>query len=1252
MATTTTITKLLFRRGNDADRKKTILASGEPGFALDTGRLYIGDGATPGGWPALSGAEYHLQYYDIEGNIDGNLSRHRLDIYVPGLSATLAGKWDDSRPPYVNYGKLFHPEDDTLLSRFPIRLTGANDPLPIGDNLGNSGGASIEFSGASDKVFSINRSPGAQTAGVINIGNLIEIDTATKTLRLGTNGGRLEVVAQDQIFAEASNTLYEDNTIDINVPINSDVTPAEVAAPGTVDALAAPATNAGIYISHMGYLSAGQISVDGGSGIEATNTILVRPPTYANDWIDGKSNLINRLKGQCSMADSLTVPRIATFLTSHKSTTGSQSEVGTWWGPRGPAKFDLDDGTVHTGTYTNMGTYQGSNQTIAKPIRIRSVRPAGQTEGPGFTQLNGSNNISVYQNATTGGIGTQKVHVTSDYEGISLTGRGARPGVDPWAGDIDLVFETGLIVYGAGDRDVQPDMNGYLINQSLDSYSFPVFQGLTLEGPLSKPMNVKSGGTGRRKFTQNVLITGGSPADDDPLNQFTMPKERFMMGKRDNSGVPAAGAFSLQPASWWVDSPAWSDAGVSFKLRYVPTSNTVTSDFDTLPASYDKSMFFDKWTTITTDGTGEVSPTRFDSVLKLQGDTNTIVTSRGPDITNNILTQADDGEGNRFWELGRGPGTTIQFAHKEHANLTTTGGDRLWDQGKTTADPFIRYFRASDAQIGADGGTDGTTHADGEDPSGGYVFSNVEITKDGHVRKMQYKSLDARYPQKYHLGNQSLPNTRSILHLPSGASSSGLYSTNISTIPDWDAAKIQATNDWSKKWLEVTARRRFRITTGNGPDGNYAAEVISSIGFNDYGTVRSIGTFNLQDIFFNKEQIADVIDNLSWDFDVHETRLDNDFLRRNANSDTAGNIQTRWLQKSSIQFGEGTSTTRTTLYQSATNMFNLKSSGSVSIDAGSAGQVNIGTSNQLAVSFNATGDQLFYRDGVKKMSVRSDGLYFDGAPAVASPRQGGYSSTTGATAAGWTAMWNNLNKFTLHGNATMARHCLSIYTEPEESNRFDHIMFCNANLDSRNLGYVHPTVDPSLQYNSLTNTLKAGFFLGNGKYLDMSENTSIPPSIELYTGGSDWYRLVGSQDNRLALYDSANTVVYHGRDGHLLCAGDVVAYHSFSDARLKTDVINLDPEKSLQHVLDLQPVSFKWKDSPERGDQIGLIAQQVNEVVPEVVHEIERSGSLTEKYKRIEYDKLVPLLIDSIKVLTGKIDSLEKRIGELENGTD
>lgn len=44
-----TVTKILFRRGSDADRQSVTLAAGEPGFTTDTKELYVGDGTTAGG---------------------------------------------------------------------------------------------------------------------------------------------------------------------------------------------------------------------------------------------------------------------------------------------------------------------------------------------------------------------------------------------------------------------------------------------------------------------------------------------------------------------------------------------------------------------------------------------------------------------------------------------------------------------------------------------------------------------------------------------------------------------------------------------------------------------------------------------------------------------------------------------------------------------------------------------------------------------------------------------------------------------------------------------------------------------------------------------------------------------------------------------------------------------------------------------------------------------------------------------------
>jgi len=54
-----------------------------------------------------------------------------------------------------------------------------------------------------------------------------------------------------------------------------------------------------------------------------------------------------------------------------------------------------------------------------------------------------------------------------------------------------------------------------------------------------------------------------------------------------------------------------------------------------------------------------------------------------------------------------------------------------------------------------------------------------------------------------------------------------------------------------------------------------------------------------------------------------------------------------------------------------------------------------------------------------------------------------------------------------------------------------------------------------------------------------------------------------------------------------------------SDARVKQNVTTLG--YGLSEVLRLRPVTFNWKDRPHRGRQLGLIAQEVESVLPELV---------------------------------------------------
>jgi hypothetical protein len=103
----------------------------------------------------------------------------------------------------------------------------------------------------------------------------------------------------------------------------------------------------------------------------------------------------------------------------------------------------------------------------------------------------------------------------------------------------------------------------------------------------------------------------------------------------------------------------------------------------------------------------------------------------------------------------------------------------------------------------------------------------------------------------------------------------------------------------------------------------------------------------------------------------------------------------------------------------------------------------------------------------------------------------------------------------------------------------------------------------------------------------------------------------------------------------------VVAFYSFSDERLKDDVKPL--ENSLDKVLALQGVSYKWNLGERKGQSdIGLIAQQVEKVIPEVVRE--KTNIDGDTYKSVNYEHLVGVLIEAIKEQQKQIDELKSKL--------
>ena len=123
----------------------------------------------------------------------------------------------------------------------------------------------------------------------------------------------------------------------------------------------------------------------------------------------------------------------------------------------------------------------------------------------------------------------------------------------------------------------------------------------------------------------------------------------------------------------------------------------------------------------------------------------------------------------------------------------------------------------------------------------------------------------------------------------------------------------------------------------------------------------------------------------------------------------------------------------------------------------------------------------------------------------------------------------------------------------------------------------------------------------------------------------------GTADNVVAI--QTNTTIA----GILSVTDDITAFYS-SDERLKDNITPI--EDPLAKVVSISGNTFEWNDkSKKRGTDTGLIAQEVESLgLPGLV--VTRDNG----YLAVDYQKIVPLLVESIKELSSKVEDLEQRL--------
>ena len=121
--------------------------------------------------------------------------------------------------------------------------------------------------------------------------------------------------------------------------------------------------------------------------------------------------------------------------------------------------------------------------------------------------------------------------------------------------------------------------------------------------------------------------------------------------------------------------------------------------------------------------------------------------------------------------------------------------------------------------------------------------------------------------------------------------------------------------------------------------------------------------------------------------------------------------------------------------------------------------------------------------------------------------------------------------------------------------------------------------------------------------------------------------------------------------GAIYATGNITAF--FSDKRLKT--VSGKIENALDKVAKLSGVYYTFNDTAKSfgydsdEEQVGVIAQEVEAVLPQIVKAApfdldENNNSKSgENYKTVQYDKLVPLLIEAINELQAKVKALEAK---------
>lgn len=329
----------------------------------------------------------------------------------------------------------------------------------------------------------------------------------------------------------------------------------------------------------------------------------------------------------------------------------------------------------------------------------------------------------------------------------------------------------------------------------------------------------------------------------------------------------------------------------------------------------------------------------------------------------------------------------------------------------------------------------------------------------------------------------------------------------------------------------------------------------------------------------------------------------------------------------SVNAGGTGATTFTAGFVKSTGGTNaLTSSSSVALGSEVSGTLPVANGGTGASSL--TSGALLVGNGTGAVAVLSGGISgyvptWNGSTWVSAQPPGGITSVNGQTGPAVTLTASDVGALSTSGTAANSSQLGGVASSGYV-----------ATTGTQTVAGVKTFSSAPVSTGGFTTNTNSGLSQGAVNFYNSNRSTGQYNSLFLQTSGTP----LANQDYVMAFNNNNAAAFVYVFNG----AGTATAanWSSTSDARIKENVVTL--QSGLDKLTQLRPVEFSYKrDKLSAPDHYGLIAQELAQVLPNIVDDSSLSDGDVQNIKSVSYTELIPILIKAVQELKAEVDALK-----------